>query len=126
MTIDSLADRAKDGVAAAGQSADEAIRGTSARARDAAHQVEGRANRAVDSAEEILKRIVQEAVDAATTIRNQASDAYGVLAHSTKVAAEKIEPTLKERPYAALAVTALTGLVIGLLFAGPSIKREPR
>jgi ElaB/YqjD/DUF883 family membrane-anchored ribosome-binding protein len=107
MSSESLETKAKNGGARAG-----------AAAGDALQQVED----AVDAATDRIAESAAKARAVLTEAADRASDAYGELRGRAEELADTVDPFVKARPYAALAVAGLLGMVIGVLFFG----RGPR
>ena len=69
-----------------------------------------------------VQALASEAVDharaAAARVTDQARDAYDQARLKAYDLAEVVDPFVKEKPYAALGLAALGGLMLGLLYAG--------
>ncbi len=83
----------------------------------------GQAEKALGAAKEGLNKAAAQARAAASVAADRASDYYGRAANRAQVASESMQQFVDERPYSALAVAAVAGLLIGaLLFAtGPRV-----
>jgi ElaB/YqjD/DUF883 family membrane-anchored ribosome-binding protein len=87
--------------------------------RGEARQFEGTAEEAIGSAKERLVQTAKKARAAVGDVADQASDAYENLRIQAQSVADTVDPFVKERPYVALAVAALIGMIVGaLMFAG--------
>jgi ElaB/YqjD/DUF883 family membrane-anchored ribosome-binding protein len=111
----------------------EALDDREVRSRGEAMQVEGKAMSAAGSAQQALgqaaerakataARVSDQARAAAGKASAQAKDAYGRASDKAQKMADKVDPFVREKPYAAVGVAAVAGLVGGLLVAGASVK----
>ncbi len=87
-------------------------------AKGGAKQVEGRTQDAVGSAQQAVGKVADQARDAASRVADQAKDAYGRASDQAQAVRDAVDPFVKEQPYAALAIAAAGGLLVGLLLAG--------
>jgi ElaB/YqjD/DUF883 family membrane-anchored ribosome-binding protein len=80
----------------------------------------------VDDASNEAKRVIGQAADQASETVDKlgggAKEAYGYAAQRAQKAADVLNPLMRERPYAALGLAAVAGIVLGLLAGG----RAPR
>ena len=88
------------------------------KAKGGATQVEGRGQDAVGWAQEAIGEAADHARVAAGRVADQAKNAYGRVTDQVQSARDVIDPFVDERPYAALAIAAAGGLLLGLLLAG--------
>ena len=111
----------------------EALDDREVRSRGETMQVEGKAMSAAGSAQQALGQAAKRAKAtaakvsgrakvAAAKVRGQAKDAYGRASDQAQRVADKVDPFVREKPYAAVGVAAVAGLVGGLLVAGASVK----
>ena len=86
-------------------------------------QFAGQAEKAIGAAKEGLTKAADRAREAATIAADRASDYYGRAANRAQVASESVQQFVDERPYSALAVAAIGGLLLGALIfaAGPKV-----
>jgi len=100
MSSESLEGKAKNGA------------GAEARADDIIGATADQIARSADKA----RAVIADAAD-------QAADAYGELRERAQKVADTVGPFVNERPYAALAIAAVAGLILGALFfsSGPKV-----
>ena len=65
-----------------------------------------------------IAKIGDQASGAVTKLADQASSAYDRAASGVQRAGDRIEPSIQQRPFAALGIAAGVGLILGLLAAG--------
>src|SRR5690349_7539703 len=81
-------------------------------------QFAGQAEKAIGAAKDGLNKAASQARAAASVAADRASDYYGRAANRAQVASESMQQFVDERPYSALAVAAVAGLLLGaLIFA---------
>ena len=100
--------------AKAGAAIDEAGR----RVRSEARSFADKADAARSDAKDVLGRAADQARAAAAT----AVDTYADIRRRAQAMGETVDPFVRESPYAAIAVSALVGVVIGLLLFGGGAK----
>ena len=91
-------------------------------AKASARQVEGHAQDAVGSAQQAIGQAADQARDAAARVADQARDVYGRVSDQAQTVRDTTDSFVKDQPYAALAIAATAGLLVGLLFAGRGLK----
>lgn len=99
-------------------SAGDALGDREMQAKGGAKQIEGRTQEAVGSAQQAIGQVADQARDAVSRVADQAKDAYGRVSDQAQAVRDTVDPFVKEQPYAALAIAAAAGLLVGLLFAG--------
>lgn len=84
--------------------------------RDKAQAASAKAHGKIDDAANFVS-------DTATKASAQAKDIYGQVSERARNVAERVDPYVKHRPYAAMGVVAAVGLVAGLLMSsrGPKV-----
>ena len=100
----------------------EALDDREVRSRGETMQAQGKAMSAAGSAQQALGQAAKRAKATAAKVRGQAKDAYGRASDQAQKVADKVDPFVREKPYAAVGVAAVAGLVGGLLVAGASVK----
>ena len=88
---------------------------------DPALEAKGAARRFGGDAQTSLGQVqaaVAQAADQAKAAASKVGDAYGRATGAAQDVADTVDPFVRERPYAALAIAAASGLLLGLLFAG--------
>ena len=118
MSSESLEGKVKNGVGKAEAAVGEVVGDPGLALRGEARQFEGAAEEAIGSAKERLAETAKKARAAVADAADQAADAYATLRVQAQSLADTVDPFVKQRPYAALALAALAGLVLGALFAG--------
>ena len=96
---------AKAGVGKLAAGVGDAIGDQSLQAKGSTEQVKGKAQDAVGSVQQAAGDVIGQAKDAASKVTEQAKSFGG-----------KVEPYVKERPYAALAIAGAAGFLISQLF----------
>jgi ElaB/YqjD/DUF883 family membrane-anchored ribosome-binding protein len=87
-------------------------------AADETRRSEGRAKRAVGKLKDKAADVGQQVSAAAATATDRAMDAYAGAAERFDRVAGRVDPFVREKPYAALGLAAVAGLLAGLLLAG--------
>ena len=87
-------------------------------AADQTRQSEGRAKRAVGKLKDKAADVGQQVSAAAATATDRAMDAYQGAAERFDRVAGRVDPFVREKPYAALGLAAAAGLLAGLYLAG--------
>ncbi len=117
------------GVGVAEQTAGQALgdgglqaRGAADKAAGRIHGEAGKAQAAVgdiaDKAATLVSKAGDQASAAVARLGDRASEVFDRASASAQKVGDTVEPFVKERPYAALAIAAGAGLVLGLLMAG--------
>ena len=91
-------------------------------ADEAATAVSGEVQEAISGAGERLSKAADAAREVIAEATAQASAAYDEIRDRARQAADAVDPFVKGRPYAALAIAGVTGLVIGALFFARSAR----
>ena len=107
-------------VAEAAQDLNDAVH---TEARDNVRQFQASAQNLRDAVNEAIGKAADSVAAAAVRIGDQAKDAYGTTTDRVQHAADIVDPLVKERPYAAVAVAGIAGIVLGLLMSsrGPKV-----
>jgi ElaB/YqjD/DUF883 family membrane-anchored ribosome-binding protein len=109
-----------DATRAAGDTA--ALRGAAERASGTIQSASDRVQDAIDEGAGTAAEKVSDLADRASAlvsrVGERAQDAYSRTAERAQEAVDIIDPFVQERPYAALAIAAGIGVVVGLLMAG--------
>ena len=87
-------------------------------AAGAASQSGGRAKRTVSKLKDKAAEVGQQVSAAAATATDRAMDAYAGAAERFDRVAGRVDPFVREKPYAALGLAAAAGLLAGLFLAG--------
>src|ERR1700756_5107887 len=90
--------------------------------KDNVRQFQAKAQELKLAVNEAITKAADSVAVAAAKVGDQAKDVYGATSEHVQKAADAVDPFVKEKPYAALAIAGVAGLVLGLLFAG----RGPR
>jgi ElaB/YqjD/DUF883 family membrane-anchored ribosome-binding protein len=109
--------------------AGEAIDNPELEARGAGRRIEGKIKRGAGQLEELIgqaantasatvSKLSDRAATAAVSLSGQAKDAYEKASLKARKTAETVEPFVHQRPYAALGIAAVAGVVFGVLLAG--------
>ena len=122
MTIDNLEGKASEGVSRLEKAAGDAIDDGAARAKGEVRHFAGKAQDAVGVAGDAASRVAGVVREKVAKAGDHAADAYSDLVGRAQAAAERVEPFVKEKPYLAVGIAGLLGLVAGLVVAG----RGPR
>jgi uncharacterized protein YjbJ (UPF0337 family) len=85
-------------------------------------QVEGKLQEAVGVAKDAIVKSAQEARDFVTDTANQASDAVSDLRDNAQGVIDTVNPFVREKPYAAMALAAVFGFIAGAIFFGGGAK----
>lgn len=103
--------------------AGDAVGDSRMQAKGSARQAEGKTLDAVGSIQETVGQVAGQAKDAVSKITGQAKDAYGKAGQQAKAVGDKVEPYVKERPYAALAIAGAAGFIFARVFSrgGPKV-----
>jgi ElaB/YqjD/DUF883 family membrane-anchored ribosome-binding protein len=119
MNPEKLEGKVNNGVGKAEEAVGEVVGDPGLQVRGEARQFEGAAEEAAGSAKEKLTEAAKQARAAVADAADKASDAYQTLRVQAQSVADTVDPFVKERPYAAVAVAALAGVILGaLLFTG--------
>jgi ElaB/YqjD/DUF883 family membrane-anchored ribosome-binding protein len=107
-------------VADAAQDLNDAV---STEARDNVRQFQASAQNLRDAVNDAIGKAADSVAAAAVRIGDQAKDAYGTTTDRVQHAADIVDPLVKERPYAAVAIAGVAGIVLGLLMSsrGPKV-----
>ena len=109
-----------DATRAAGDTA--ALRGAAERASGTIQSASDRVQDAIDEGAGTAAEKVSDLADRASAlvsrVGERAQDAYSRTAERAQEAVDIIDPFVQERPYAALAIAAGIGVVVGLLMVG--------
>jgi ElaB/YqjD/DUF883 family membrane-anchored ribosome-binding protein len=92
-------------------------------ARGAANQLKGGARKAAAKLQTKIDGLADRVVGSVAKVGEQTRTVYDRTSVQARKVAERVEPFVHERPYAALGATLAVGLVIGLLLnsRGPKI-----
>ena len=92
-------------------------------ARDNLRQFQTSAQNLRDAVNDAIGKAADSVATAAVRIGDQAKDAYGNATERVQYAADTVDPLVKEKPYAAVAIAAVAGIVLGLLMSsrGPKV-----
>lgn len=91
-------------------------------AQDDARQAQGHTEGAAGAAHDTISKASDIAHDAVSNVAGRAGQAYGRASDAVETARSRVDPFVREKPYAALGLAAGAGLVLGLLLAGTSVK----
>jgi ElaB/YqjD/DUF883 family membrane-anchored ribosome-binding protein len=107
-------------VADAAQDLNDAVH---SEARDNVRQFQASAQNLRDAVNDAIGKAADSVAAAAVRIGDQAKDAYGTTTDRVQHAADIVDPLVKEKPYAAVAIAAVAGIVLGLLMTsrGPKV-----
>jgi len=107
-------------VADAARDLDDAVK---TEARDNIRQFQASAQNLRDAVNDAIGKAADSVAAAAVKIGDQAKDVYGTATDRVQLAADTVDPLVKEKPYAAVAIAAVAGIVLGLLMSsrGPKI-----
>lgn len=103
--------------------AGDAIGDHAMQAKGSSTQAEGKVQDAAGSVQQTAGQLAGQAKDALAKVTGQAKDAYGKAGEQAKAVGDKVEPYVKERPYAALAIAGAAGFIFARVFfsGGPKI-----
>jgi ElaB/YqjD/DUF883 family membrane-anchored ribosome-binding protein len=87
-------------------------------AADETRQSEGRAKRTVGKLRDKAADVGHQVSAAAATATDRAMDAYAGAADRFDRVARRVDPFVREKPYAALGLAVVAGLLAGLVLAG--------
>jgi ElaB/YqjD/DUF883 family membrane-anchored ribosome-binding protein len=92
-------------------------------ARGAANQLKGGARKAAAKLQTRIDGLADRVADSVAKVGEQTRTVYDRTSVQAKKVAEKVDPFVHEKPYAALGVTLAAGLLIGLLLnsRGPKV-----
>ena len=123
MNENTLEGGAKAGLGELESKAGAALDDGGLRAGGAKAQVQGEVRKAVGSAQEAIAPVADQARALAGRVGEQAKDVYGQAQDRAQAVADRVDPFVKEQPYAALGIAAAAGLLMGLLLAsrGPKV-----
>ncbi|HEX3918418.1 MAG TPA: CsbD family protein [Caulobacteraceae bacterium] len=85
-------------------------------------QAQGRVQEVVGVAKDALVKSALEARDFVTDTAHQATDAVSDIRDSARGVIDTVNPFVRDKPYAALALAALVGLIAGALLFGGGAK----
>jgi ElaB/YqjD/DUF883 family membrane-anchored ribosome-binding protein len=91
-------------------------------AHRAAMDLEGEVQEAITGAGERLAKAADTARDVISDAASHAAAAYGELRGRARQAADTVGPFIEDRPYAALAIAGVLGVVFGALFFSRSTR----
>jgi ElaB/YqjD/DUF883 family membrane-anchored ribosome-binding protein len=81
-----------------------------------ARQIVGAVEETVGKAKETVKRTAQRAQAVLADATDQASETYEAVRERAQAVVDTVDPFVKEQPYAAVALAAIVGLIVGALF----------
>jgi ElaB/YqjD/DUF883 family membrane-anchored ribosome-binding protein len=92
-------------------------------ARGAANQLKGGARKAAAKLQTRIDGLADRVADSVAKVGEQTRTAYDRTSVQARKVADKVDPFVHEKPYAALALTLGAGLLIGLLLSsrGPKV-----
>ena len=108
----------RDGVENAERFADKATRSASAEVSGNLKHFKGQVQSTADKLQDVIGQVADQAKAAISNMTEQVNDTYSTASKRAQDIGEVVEPFTKEKPYAALGIAALAGLVIGLIIAG--------
>jgi uncharacterized protein YjbJ (UPF0337 family) len=118
MSSDSLEGKAKNGAGRvqriAGAVADDPAMELGGEIRE----LQGRVQEAVGSAKDQIAKSADKARAVIGEASEAAADAYDELRDRAQKVADTVDPFVQERPYAALVIAGIAGLILGALFFG--------
>jgi len=121
-----VAEQARTAATKASAQAKDAAAKAKIQAKDAAAKAEAQAREAYgkvsDQAKDAYGKASVKAKDVYGKAQIQAKDAYGKASEQVKTAADKIDPLIKEKPYAALGIAAAAGVLAGIILASMGSK----
>ena len=100
----------------------EAVGSDDLQARGAAMQVKGQTQKVLGVSQETVDKAADAVKSAASQAGEQARDIYDQAQERVRTLRETVDPFVQRRPYPALGIALLAGLVLGRLLAG----RGPR
>lgn len=118
MNEDTIEGGMKTGLGKLEGAAGDVIGDRQMQAKGGAKQLEGRTHDALGTAQQAVSQVADQARQTVSKVSDQAKDAYGRVTDQAQAIGDKVEPFVKEQPYAALGIAAAAGLLAGLLFAG--------
>lgn len=88
-----------------------------------AHGFTTQAQDAAGSVQQAVGQVAGQAKDVLSKVTSQAKDVYGKADDQAKAVGDRVEPYVKERPYAALAIAGAAGFVLARVFfsGGPKV-----
>ena len=92
-------------------------------AKNNLHQFQTSAQNLRDAVNDAIGKAADSVAAAAVKIGDQAKDAYGTATDRVQHAADTVDPLVKEKPYAAVAIAGVAGIILGLLMSsrGPKV-----
>ncbi len=118
MNPESIEGKVKNGVGQVEQAAGEVLGDPGMQLSGEARQIAGAAEDAVGRAREAIEKTAKAAREAITTATDQAAETYETLRKQATSVAKTVDPFVKEQPYIAVMLAAVTGLILGAMFAG--------
>jgi ElaB/YqjD/DUF883 family membrane-anchored ribosome-binding protein len=92
------------------------------KAGGAVDQTKGKVQALAGKVQDAVGQTADQATETLSKLGDQTKEAYSRASQSAQKVADAVDPFVQERPYAAVAVAAGIGLILGLLLAG----RGPR
>ena len=96
----------------------QATRNASTEASGDLDQIKGRVRVAAEKFQDAIGQVAEQAKVAISKMTEQVNDTYSTASRRAQEIGGVVEPFTKEKPYAALGIAALAGLVIGLIMSG--------
>jgi ElaB/YqjD/DUF883 family membrane-anchored ribosome-binding protein len=123
MNSDNLEGKTKNGAGHLKRAAAAVAEDPAAEFGSELRELQGKAQEAIAAAGDKLAKSAVKARAVIGEAADQASDAYGDLRDRARKVAETVNPFVRDRPYASLAIAGIAGLVLGILcFArGPKV-----
>jgi ElaB/YqjD/DUF883 family membrane-anchored ribosome-binding protein len=116
MDTDKIAGQVKNGAGKLEKAAGQALDDPGMEVSGEARELQGKVQETIGAARERISKSADKAKAALSQATDQAGDAYVELRQRAQQVAEQVDPFVKEKPYAALAIAGIVGLVIGALF----------
>lgn len=107
-----------EGVGAAQSIAGEALDDPRMELEGDVGQMEGRVQEIIGQVQDAITDAADTVADTAAKIGERARETYADVAVRVQKVADHVDPFVKQQPYAALAMAALGGLMLGLIYGG--------
>jgi uncharacterized protein YjbJ (UPF0337 family) len=114
--------RADQAIGAAEEVIGEATNQPKTKINGQIRQAKGKAEEGVETAKKALSDAADQAAATISKAADQASTLYSTLIDRAQSVSDTVDPFVNERPYAAAAIAAIAGLVLGALFFGRGAK----
>ena len=118
MGPDELEGQIKNGMGKVEEAAGEVLGDPGLKLRGEARQFEGSAEEALGVAKKKIEQTARKAKAIVANATDQAAETYATLRQQAQDIHATVDPFVRQKPYAAIVLAALAGLILGALFAG--------